>query len=141
MSKLLSTLLAGAAALALSGTVVAADQPSRDNQTEAQPNATQGKPGQQDATRAQQSPNGSAATDQQTRKGGSNDPAQGKPTQSQANQSGTDDGKMGRNEDQTGGDMSAKDKEYSAALKKCDAMRSAKKQKCLDMAEKKHSQM
>ena len=43
MSKLLSMLIAAAAALALSGTVSAADQQSRDNQTQAQPNSPQNK--------------------------------------------------------------------------------------------------
>lgn len=140
MRKLLTTLLAGAAALALSGSVIAADQQSRDNQTEAQPNATAGKPGQSDADRAQ-SPNDSATTNRQSRKGGPNDPAQGKPTQNQADQSGTDDSKMGRNEDQTGGDLSAQEKQYSADLKKCDTLKSEQQQKCVATAKKKHGQM
>ncbi len=139
MSKLLSTLLAGAAALAMSGTVIAADQQARDNQTEAQPNAT-GKPGQSEADRAQ-SPNDSATPKRQSRKDGPNDPAQGKPTQNQADQSGTDDSKMSRNEDQTGGNMSAKEKAYSADLKKCDSMKSEQKSKCVATAKKKHGPM
>ena len=132
MSKLLSTLLAGAAALALSGSVIAADQQARDNQTEAQPNATAGKPGQSEADRAQ-SPNDSATTDRQSRKDGPNDSAQGKPTQNQADQAGTGD--------QTGGNMSAKQKAYSADLKKCDSMKSEQKSKCLATAKKKHGPM
>ncbi|MBC8007338.1 MAG: hypothetical protein H7X76_04735 [Prolixibacteraceae bacterium] len=133
MSKLLSTLLAGAAALAMSGPVMAADQQSRDNQTEAQPNdTTPGKPGQSDANRAQ-SPNDSATTNPQSQKGGPNDSAQGKPTQNQANQAGT--------EGQTGGNMSAKQKAYSADLKKCDSMASDQKRRCIATANKKHGPM
>ena len=48
---------------------------------------------------------------------------------------------MGRNQDQAGGDMEAKDKQYYADLKKCDSMKGAKKQKCMNSAEKKHGQM
>ena len=51
-SKLLTALLASATALALSTSVWAAgqtDPQSRDNQTQAQPNATKGKPDQNDA--------------------------------------------------------------------------------------------
>ncbi len=132
MSKLLSTLLAGAAALALSGSVIAADQQARDNQTEAQPNATQGKPGQSEADRAQ-SPNDSATTNRESRKGGPNDSAQGKPTQNQADQAGT--------ENQTGGNTSAKQKAYSADLKKCDSMQSDQKRRCIATAKKKHGPM
>ncbi len=140
MSKLLSTLVAAAAALALSGTVSAADPQSRDNQTQAQPNATQGKPGQQESERMPQSPDGSA-TNQQSRKGAATkDSGQDAQSQNQA-QPGTSDDKMGRNRDQTGGDMEPKDKQYSADLKKCDSMKGAKKQKCMDMAEKKRGHM
>ena len=52
MSKLLTALLASATVLTFSTSVWAADQTdpqSRDNQTQAQPNATKGKPEQSDA--------------------------------------------------------------------------------------------
>ena len=133
MSKLLSTLLAAAAMLALSGTVSAADQQSRDTQTQAQPNATQDKPGQQ-TERMPQSQDGS----QQSHKGAATKDST--PGQNGA-QAGTSEDKMGRSQDQAGGDMEAKDKQYSADLKKCDSMRGAKKQKCMDSAEKKHGHM
>ena len=136
MSKLLSTLLAAAAMLALSGTVSAADQQSRDTQTQAQPNATQDKPGQQ-TERIPQSQDGS----QQSHKGAATkDSTQGGQSQNGA-QAGTSEDKMGRSQDQAGGDMEAKDKQYSADLKRCDSMRGAKKQKCMDSAEKKHGHM
>ena len=136
MSKLLSTLLAAAAMLALSGTVSAADQQSRDTQTQALPNATQDKPGQQ-TERMPQSQDGS----QQSQKGAATkDSTQGAQTQDGA-QPGTSEDKMGRNQDQAGVDMEAKDKQYSADLKKCDSMKGAKKQKCMNSAEKKHGQM
>ena len=138
MSKLLSTLLAAAAMLALSGTVSAADQPSRDTQTQAQPNATQDKPGQQQTDRMPQSQDGS----QQSHKGAAaKDSTQGGQSQNGA-QTGTSDDKMGRNHDQAGGgEMEAKDKQYSADLKKCNSMKGAKMQKCMDAAEKKHGHM
>ncbi len=56
MNKLLTALLAGASALALSTSVFAGDQnadaQSKDNQTQAQPNATEGKPDQSAADAA-----------------------------------------------------------------------------------------
>ena len=133
MSKLLSTLLAAAAMLALSGTVSAADQQSRDTQTQAHPNATQDKPGQQTERMPQ-----SQDSSQQSHKGAATkDSTQGQ----NGAQAGTSEDKMGRSQDQAGGDMEAKDKQYSADLKKCDSMRGAKKQKCMDSAEKKHGHM
>ena len=136
MSKLLSTLLAAAAALALSGTVSAADQQSRDTQTQAQPNATQDKPGQQ-TERMPQSQDGS----QQSQKGAATkDSTQGAQSQNGA-QPGTNEDKMGRHQDQAGAEIEAKDKQYSADLKKCDSMKGAKKQTCMDSAEKKHGHM
>jgi hypothetical protein len=136
MSKLLSTFLAGAAALALSGTVIAADQQSRDKQTEAQPNATNatpGKPGQRDADRVQ-SPSGSTTNANAT---------PGKPGQRDADRVQSPNGSTTteQSQNQSGGEMSAKEKEYLADLKKCDSMSSEKKRTCVDMAKKKHGQI
>jgi hypothetical protein len=92
MSKLLSTLTAGALALALSGFAVAADQSS------GQSSSSQGSQG--------------AGASQSSQGGGS--------------QSG-----------QATGQSDA----YKAAMKKCDQMSGADKQKCMDQAKKKYGQM
>lgn len=130
MSRLLTTLLAGVAALAFAGSAIAAEQAKdpqrRDNQTQAQPNATQGKPEQRDAqTTAQQS----------------NDPTQRSQTQNQADQAGADEGNMGRRPNQPGGQVNAQEQEYLTDLQKCDSMTGAKKKTCVDAAKKRHGQM
>jgi len=138
MSKLLTTLLAGAAALSFAGTALAADKDPqrRDNQTQAQPNAPQGKPGQSDAQAA-----GGAGNSQQSQTGQSNDPTQHNQTENQANKAGADEGNMGRRPDQPGGQVTAKEQEYLADIQKCDSMTGAQKKTCVDAAKKRHGQM
>ena len=135
MSRLLTTLLAGAAAMSFTGAAFAAEQAkdtqSRDNQTQAQPNATKGKPEQSDAQAG-----GSASQPTQA-----NDPTQQNQTQNQANKAGADDGNMGRKPDQPGGQATAKEQEFLADMKKCDSMTGAQKKTCADTAKKKHGQM
>lgn len=139
MSKLLTTLLAGAAALSLAGTALAADKDPqrRDNQTQAQPNAPQGKPGQSDA----QATGGASDAQQNQAAGQSNDPTQHNQTQNQANKAGADEGNMGRKPDQPGGQVTAQEQEYLADVKKCDSMSGAQKKTCMDAAKKRHGQM
>ena len=148
MSKLLSTLLAAAAMLALSGPISAADQKSGDTQTQAVPNATQDKPSQQETDRMPQSQDqqkGSATAQNVPQNGAQSGTSSG--TQSGTNdgaQAGTSNGaQSGTSQNQAGADMDmeAKDKQYSADLKKCGSMKGARKQKCMDSAEKKHGQM
>lgn len=144
MSRLLTTLLAGAAAMSFAGAAFSAEQTkdpqSRDNQTQAQPNATKGKPEQSDAGNAA-GPGGSSSGSQPSQAGQSNDPTQQNQTQNQANKAGAEDGNMGRKPDQPGGQVSAKEQEYLADLKKCDSMTGAQKNTCMDSAKKKHGQM
>lgn len=138
MSRLLTTLLAGASALAFAGSAFAADQQDpqrRDNQTQAQPNATPGKPGQSDAQA------GGTSGTQQSQTGQANDPTQRSQTPNQANQAGADEGNMGRKPDQPGGQVTAKEQEYLADIKKCDSMTGAQKKTCVDAAKKRHGQM
>jgi hypothetical protein len=134
MSKILTALLAGTAALALNAT--AAEQPKdgqgRDNQTQAQPNATKGKPEQRDAQSQQ-----SGAQGQSTAR----DNTQQSQTPNQANQAGADEGNMGRKPDQPGGDVSAREREYLADIKKCDSLSGDQMRQCVDAAKKKHGQM
>jgi hypothetical protein len=100
MNKLLSALLAGAAALALSGVAVAADQ--------SQPGA---------------------------------EPAQQSQTPNQGAQPGSDQGGMTKSENQPGSDISAKEQDYLAALKKCESLSGDQKQQCVDAAKKKSGEM
>jgi hypothetical protein len=143
MSKLLTTLLAAATAAAFAGASFADQQSTdpqrRDNQTQSQPNATQGKPEQSDAQAATDSTPGGASNSTQT--GQSNDPVQHSQTENQANQAGAADGNMGRKPDQPGGQVSAQEQEYLADLKKCDSMSGAQKTNCVKAAKKRHGQM
>ena len=145
MSRLLTTLLAGASALAFAGTAVAADQDKdpqrRDNQTQAQPNATQGKPEQSDAARAGGDASGPSGSSSTQAAGQSNDPEQHNQTQNQAREAGADEGNMGRKPNQPGGTVSADEQEYLTDLKKCDSMTGASKRTCVDAAKKRHGQM
>jgi hypothetical protein len=147
MSRLLTTLLAGAAAVSFTGAAFAAEQAkdpqSRDNQTQAQPNATKGKPEQSDAQAGGNAtgPAGSSSGAQQSQTGQSNDPVQHNQTENQANKAGADEGNMGRKPDQPGGQATAKEQEYLADMKKCDSMTGAQKKTCVDAAKKRHGQM
>ena len=48
---------------------------------------------------------------------------------------------MTADKSQSGDDVSAKDQEYSAALKKCDALDGDQKQPCIDSAKKQAGEM
>lgn len=116
MSKLLSALLLGAVALGMNSTAMAADRPAtdnqaRDNQTQAQPNSP------------------------------ANDPTQHNQTANQADKAGADEGNMGRAPDQPGGDVTAKEKEYLAEIKKCESLTGEQKTQCTAAAKKKAGQM
>jgi hypothetical protein len=128
MSKLLSALLLGAVALGMNSTAMAADRPAtddqaRDNQTQAQPNSPNRKPDQRDA------------------QAGANDPTQHNQTANQADKAGADEGNMGRAPDQPGGDVTAKEKEYLAEIKKCESLTGEQKTQCTAAAKKKAGQM
>jgi hypothetical protein len=90
MSKILSTLTAGALALALTGFAAAADQSS-----------------------------------------GQSSSGQSSQGASQSSQGGS----------QSAGQATGQSDAYKAAMKKCDQMSGADKQKCMDQAKKKHGQM
>lgn len=147
MSKLLHALLIGAAALAMNGTAMAADQKSDgsqagDNQTQAQPNSPDRNPDQRDAERAAQGSNTDPAQQGQSQaQGGADDSSQQNQTANQAGQAGADEGNMGRDPNQAGGDVTAKEKEYLAQIKKCDTMSGDQKKKCVTAAKKKAGQM
>ena len=118
MNKLLTALLASAAALTLSTSVLAAEQSkdtqSRDNQTQNQPNATKGKPEQSDAkSDSNRTKDSNAATKQQDRESvGAGDPAKNQASD-QANRDGADT--SGANPNTQGSDS---DPAYAAELKK-----------------------
>lgn len=147
MSKLLKALLFGAAALAMNVTAMAADQKSgdnqaRDNQTQAQPNSPDRKPDQRDAERAARGGSTDAAQQGQSQaQGGADDSSQQNQTANQAGKAGADEGNMGRSPDQTGGDVTAKEKEYLAQIKKCDPLSGDQKKQCITAAKKKAGQM
>jgi len=143
MSKLLSALLLGSA-LAAGVSATAADSQrerdpqARDNQTQAQPNSPNRKPDQRDAERAAQ---GSTNQPAQAGQAAANDPAQHNQTPNQADQAGADEGNMGRNPNQPGGEVTAKEKEYLADIKKCDSLTGDQKKQCVSAAKKKAGQM
>jgi hypothetical protein len=119
MNKLLSTLLAGAAALALTGGASAADETARD------------------AGRAPQNQTQGAPVDQA-----------GKDVNTESRESGRD-ANTGQaagtvnegNKDVTAEGRDPKKEEFQAELKKCDPMTGAQKKACIDAAKKKHGQM
>ena len=119
MNKLVSTLLAGAAALALSGGAFAADEAARDTGKDAQ-NQTQGAPVDQ------------AGKDVNT---------DGR----EAGRDATEDQAAGTvkegGEDVTAEGHDPMKEEYQAELKKCDPMTGSQKKTCTDAAKKKHGQM
>lgn len=143
MNRLLTTLLAGASALAFAGSALAEQQDKdpqrRDNQTQTQPNATQGKPEQQDARDS--STTGAGGTSGNQAAGQSNDPVMRNQTENQAEQAGADEGNMGRKPNQPGGTVSAEEQAYLTDLQECDSMSGSQKQTCVDAAKKRHGQM
>jgi hypothetical protein len=123
MNKLLTTLLAGAAVLALSGGAYAADnttEPGRDTGKNVQ-NQTQGAPVNQAGKDASNTDGREAPRD---------------PSSGQA--AGTVN--EGKQEVTTEGRDPKKDA-YQAELKKCEALSGAEKKTCTDAAKKKHGQM
>jgi hypothetical protein len=137
--KLLAALLASAAALSLGTSVLAAEQAKdtqrRDNQTQAQPNATNGKPGQSDSqANTNRMKDDSAGAKQQDRESvGANDPAKNQASD-QANRNGT----SGTSQNTQ---SSESDPAYAAELKKCDSLQGDSKSKCITAAKKKTGQM
>ena len=131
----------------MSGTAMAADQKAGgsqagDNQTQAQPNSPDRKPDQRDADRAAQSGNtGGVQQGQSQAQGGADDSSQQNQTTNQAGKAGADEGNMGRDPNQAGGDVTAKEKEYLAQIKKCDQMSGDQKKQCITAAKKKAGQM
>lgn len=138
MSKLLTLLVAGVAAMAFNATAAdqAKDPQSKDNQTQAQPNAPKGKPGQADANLTSQPGSNSAGST-----GGTADNTQHNQTPNQAGQAGADEGNMGRKPNQPGGDVTAQEKDYLAEIEKCNAMSGNQKKQCVSAAKKKAGQM
>ena len=138
MSKLLTVLVAGVAAMALNATAAdqAKDPQSKDNQTQAQPNATQGKPGQDEANRTSQPGSNSSGSTS-----GTADNTQRNQTTNQAGQAGADEGNMGRKPNQPGGDVTAQEKDYLADIEKCNSMSGEQKKQCVSAAKKKAGQM
>lgn len=119
MNKLLSTLLAGAAVLALSTGAYAADEKARDA-GKAPQNQTQGAPVDQ------------AGTDVKT------DGRQSPPEGNQGQAAGTvNEG----NKDVATEGRDPKKEEFQAEMKKCEALTGAQKKACTDDAKKKYGQM
>ena len=119
MNKLVSTLLAGAAALALSGGAFAADEAARDINKDAQ-NQTQG------------APVGQAGKDVNT---------DGRDAGRDATEAQAADTVNEGGEDVTAEGRDPMKEEYQAELKKCDDMTGSQKETCTDAAKKKHGQM
>lgn len=119
MNKILSTLLAGAAVLALS-TGAYAEEKARDSGQTPQ-NQTQGAPVDQ---------------------AGKDVNADGRDTSRDANQGQATTGTVneGNNDVATEG-RDPKKEEFQAEIKKCDALTGAQKKSCTDAAKKKHNQM
>lgn len=147
MSKLLSALLLGAA-FGMNSAAMAADRPAtddqaRDNQTQAQPNSPNRKPDQRDADRAAQGENAGTRQSQDSgnAQAGANDPTQRNQTANQADKAGADEGNMGRAPDQPGGEVTAKEREYLAEIKKCESLSGEQKTQCMATAKKKAGQM
>jgi len=119
MNKLLTTLLAGAAVLAVSGGVYAADEKGRDS-GKAPQNQTQGAPVEE--------------TNKDVNAAGRDTARDSTP------------GTAGNTVDQENKDTTAqgrdpKKEDYQADLKKCDPMTGSQKKVCVDTAKKKHGQM
>jgi hypothetical protein len=157
MSRLLSVLVASVAAVAFNATAAeqAGDPQRKDNQTQAQPNATKGKPEQSDANATGGASRPSQAGASETNRTGqpsdadssagtthgTADNTQHNQTPNQANQAGADEGNMGRRPNQPGGDVDAKEKEYLADVEKCNSMSGNRKTECISAAKKKAGQM
>lgn len=119
MNKLLSAMLAGAAALALTGGASAADETARDT-GKAPQNQTQGAPVDQ------------AGKDVNTESRESGRDANSGQAAGTVNEG---------NKDVTAEGRDPKKEEFQAELKKCEPMTGAQKKACIDAAKKKHGQM
>ncbi|HEX7812967.1 MAG TPA: hypothetical protein VF460_13755 [Burkholderiales bacterium] len=122
MNKILSMLLAGAAAVALSGGVYAADNktdPARDSGKDVQ-NQTQGAPVDQ---------------------GGQDVTAEGREAPKDATQDQTAGTVNEGNNDVAAEGRDPKKDAYQAELKKCESLTGTEKRTCSDAAKKKHGQM
>ena len=119
MNKILSTLFAGAAMLALSGSVYAADEAARD------------------AGKAPQNQTPGATVDQ----GGKDVNTEGRDAVRDANQDQSAGTVNEGNEDVTAEGRDPKKEEFQAELKKCDPLTGSQKKTCTDAAKKKHGQM
>jgi hypothetical protein len=119
MNKLLSTMLAGVAVLALSSGVYAAEEKARDSGKEAQ-NQTQGAPVEE------------AGTDVN---------AEGRQAPPDANQGQAAGTVNEGNADVSTEGRDPKKEEFQAEMKKCDSLTGAQKTSCTDAAKKKYGQM
>lgn len=143
MNKLLSALLAGAVTLSLSGVAVAGDQNNSGDdsvQKKAQSSASQPDSDQGGRTANQQSQTPSQGTETTANKGGAATGQQDQATNQDAQPS-SDQAGMTADKSQAGADVSAKDQEYLAGLKKCESLEGDQKQKCIDAAKKKAGEM
>lgn len=119
MNKLVSTLLVGAAALALGGGAFAAEEAARDTGKDAQ-NQTQG-----------------ASVDQ----AGKDVNTDGREAGREATEGQTTGTVQEGGEEVTAEGRDPVKQEYEAELKKCDSMTDSHKTTCTDAAKKKHGQM
>lgn len=120
MNKLLSTLLAGVAVMALSGGAYAADDKARDSGKDVQ-NQTQGAPVDQ------------AGKDVNAEgRDAAKDPNAGTAATGTVNEGNKDVATEGRD---------PKKEEFQAEMKKCESMTGTQKKTCTDAAKKKHGQM
>lgn len=137
MSKLLTILMASAAALVINGVATAAEQdqpsasPSAQNTEEQQPSPTKGKPDQHEADTGMPE-----ATE------GSPDPS----AENQADQGQADSQAQGADKESTdsqarSNEQSGHTEEYAEAIKKCQSMTGTEQQDCMDKAKKDHGQM
>lgn len=141
MNKLVSTLLAGAAALALSGGAFAADEAARDTGKDAQ-NQTQGasvdQAGKDVNTDGREA--GRDATEGQAAGTANEAEGQAAGTANEAEGQAAGTVKEG-GEDVTAEGRDPVKQEYEAELKQCDSLSDSQKLTCTDAAKKKHGQM
>lgn len=129
MSKLLSTLIAGAV-FALGGIAFAADEPARDSgqAPQSQPQGAPVEQGNEDVgTTGREAARDADKTQNQAR--------------DTVDQTDTNVSAEGRNPDQPAGSVPAKQEEYLADLKKCDSLSGAQKKDCIAAAKKKAGQL
>lgn len=145
MNKLVSTLLAGAAALALSGGAFAAEEAGRDSGKDAQ-NQTQGAP--VDPAGNDVNTDGRDAGHDSTVTNEGRDSTVTNERDATVNNEGREatEGQTTGTVKEGGEEVTAEGRdpvkqEYEAELKKCDSMTDSHKTTCTDAAKKKHGQM